>query len=81
MVEASSYCLYFLLFIQLEVSKRKIQDMNKEQESLIDIFSEERARRDIEEENLRKKLKVIFLSIHFLLKFVTTDATVYAWLL
>ena len=36
----------------------KIQDMNKEQDSLIDVFSEERARRDIEEENLRKKLKV-----------------------
>ncbi|XP_074350329.1 protein MICRORCHIDIA 7-like [Apium graveolens] len=35
----------------------KIQEMNKEQESLIDVFSEERLRRDIEEENLRKKLK------------------------
>ncbi|KAK1389655.1 Protein MICRORCHIDIA 4 [Heracleum sosnowskyi] len=42
---------------ELEVSKRKIQDMNKEQETLIDVFSEERGRRDIEEENLRKKLK------------------------
>lgn len=42
---------------KLEVSMRKNQDMNKEQETLIDVFSEERSRRDIEEENLRKKLK------------------------
>lgn len=36
-----------------------MEDLNKEQESLIDIFSEERGRRDREEESLRKKLKVI----------------------
>ncbi|KAE9453611.1 hypothetical protein C3L33_14475, partial [Rhododendron williamsianum] len=42
---------------KLEEASRKIEEMNKEQENLIDIFSEERERRDIEEENLRTKLK------------------------
>lgn len=32
--------------------------MKKEQESLIDIFSEDRDRRDKEEEDLRNKLEV-----------------------
>lgn len=64
------------------MSRKTIQDMNKEQDNLIDIFSEERQRRDIEEENLRKKLKVfLFCVIIALLKFVSTDATFYSWLL
>ncbi|KAL2539640.1 Histidine kinase [Abeliophyllum distichum] len=42
---------------ELHEASRKIEELSKEQESLIDIFSEERERRDIEEENLRKKLK------------------------
>ncbi|XP_022869398.1 protein MICRORCHIDIA 4-like isoform X2 [Olea europaea var. sylvestris] len=42
---------------ELHKANRKIQELVKEQDSLIDIFSEERERRDIEEENLRKKLK------------------------
>ncbi|PIA50983.1 hypothetical protein AQUCO_01100064v1, partial [Aquilegia coerulea] len=42
---------------KLKASEAKIEEMNKEQEALIDIFSEERNRRDSEEENLRKKLK------------------------
>lgn len=42
---------------QLQEAQTKIEEMNKEQESLIDIFSEERDRRDVEEENLRKKLR------------------------
>ncbi|KAJ6970814.1 hypothetical protein D5086_028556 [Populus alba] len=42
---------------QLQEAQRKLEELNKEQESLIDIFSEERVRRDQEEENLRKKLK------------------------
>ncbi|XP_060204157.1 LOW QUALITY PROTEIN: protein MICRORCHIDIA 7-like [Lycium barbarum] len=42
---------------QLQEATRKIEELNKEQESLIDIFTEERQRRDVEEENLRKKLK------------------------
>lgn len=51
---------------QLEASRSKIQDMNKEQEGLIDIFSEERVRRDVEEGNLRKKLKVILFNYSLL---------------
>lgn len=43
---------------QLQEATKKIEELNKEQESLIDIFSEERERRELEEENLRKKLKV-----------------------
>ncbi|KAK6920478.1 hypothetical protein RJ641_014156 [Dillenia turbinata] len=42
---------------QLQEARQKILELNKEQESLIDIFSEERERRDTEEDNLRKKLK------------------------
>ncbi|XP_024976777.1 protein MICRORCHIDIA 7-like [Cynara cardunculus var. scolymus] len=42
---------------QLEEAKEKSEILNKEQESIIDIFAEERDRRDIEEEALRKKLK------------------------
>ncbi|KAM7471545.1 hypothetical protein LguiA_009728 [Lonicera macranthoides] len=42
---------------QLQEATKKIEELNKEQESLIGIFSEERERRELEEENLRKKLK------------------------
>ncbi|PIN22523.1 MORC family ATPase [Handroanthus impetiginosus] len=42
---------------QLEEVNQKYEELSKEQETLIDIFSEERQRRDIEEENLRKKIK------------------------
>ncbi|CAI0548095.1 unnamed protein product [Linum tenue] len=45
------------LKIQLDQAQQKVEDLNKEQESLIDIFSEEKERRDKEEDNLRKKLK------------------------
>ncbi|XP_073273513.1 protein MICRORCHIDIA 7-like [Primulina huaijiensis] len=48
-------CKY--LEIQVQESNRKYVELSKEQESIIDIFQEERQRRDIEEENLRKKLK------------------------
>lgn len=41
---------------QLQEAHKKIEELNKEQESLIDIFSEERDRRDNEERNLRQKL-------------------------
>ncbi|TXG48549.1 hypothetical protein EZV62_024424 [Acer yangbiense] len=43
--------------IRLQEAQHKIEELNKEQESLIDIFSEERDRREREEENLRKKIK------------------------
>jgi len=46
------------LLLQLQEAQQKLEELNKEQESLIDIFSEERDRRDQEEESLRKKLKV-----------------------
>lgn len=42
---------------QLQVAQQTIEELNKEQESLIDIFAEERDRREREEENLRKKIK------------------------
>ncbi|EMS56221.1 hypothetical protein TRIUR3_06431 [Triticum urartu] len=42
---------------RLEDLQRQLDTANKEQEALIDIFSEERSRRDEEEENLRQKLK------------------------
>jgi hypothetical protein len=42
----------------VEDLQRQLESANKEQEALIDIFSEERNRRDQEEDNLRKKLKV-----------------------
>ncbi|XVE63715.1 hypothetical protein DITRI_Ditri07aG0041900 [Diplodiscus trichospermus] len=45
------------LEIELAEAQNKIDQLNIEQESLINIFSEERDRRDKEEENLRKKLK------------------------
>ncbi|KAF3438470.1 hypothetical protein FNV43_RR21232 [Rhamnella rubrinervis] len=42
---------------KLQEAEQKIEELNKEQETLIDIFSEERDRRDAEEKNLRKKLQ------------------------
>ncbi|PWA40928.1 histidine kinase-like ATPase, C-terminal domain-containing protein [Artemisia annua] len=42
---------------QIEEIKGKSEHMYKEQEAIIDIFAEERERRDVEEETLRKKLK------------------------
>jgi hypothetical protein len=42
----------------VEDLERQLETANKEQEALIDIFSEERSRRDEEEENLKEKLKV-----------------------
>uniref|UniRef100_A0A2P2JUM4 Morc S5 domain-containing protein n=2 Tax=Rhizophora mucronata TaxID=61149 RepID=A0A2P2JUM4_RHIMU len=46
-----------LLERQLQEAKQKLDELDKDHESLIAIFSEERERRDMEEENLRKKLK------------------------
>ncbi|WKA01453.1 hypothetical protein VitviT2T_019734 [Vitis vinifera] len=46
-----------LLETQLQEAIQTIEERNKEQDSLIETFSEERERRDIEEANLRKKLK------------------------
>ncbi|GFZ08012.1 histidine kinase-, DNA gyrase B-, and HSP90-like ATPase family protein [Actinidia rufa] len=45
-----------LLETKLAEASQTIEDLNKEQENLIDIFAEERGRRAAEEANLRKKL-------------------------
>ncbi|KAL6973002.1 Protein MICRORCHIDIA 7 [Sarracenia purpurea var. burkii] len=55
------------LLNQLKEALLKIEELNKEQENLIDIFAEERQRRDTKEENLRKKLKDASNSIQELL--------------
>nr|CAE03980.3 OSJNBa0033H08.4 [Oryza sativa Japonica Group] len=57
---------HFLM--QLEDAQRQLETSNKEQEALIDIFSEERGRRDLEEENLRGKLKDASSTIQDLLE-------------
>ncbi|WZY69500.1 LOW QUALITY PROTEIN: hypothetical protein YC2023_001740 [Brassica napus] len=43
--------------LQVELARQKIEEMSKEQENLISIFTEERDRRDVEEESLRNKLE------------------------
>ncbi|XP_010482378.1 PREDICTED: protein MICRORCHIDIA 4-like isoform X2 [Camelina sativa] len=42
---------------EVETLKKKLEETEKEQENLIDVFSQERDRRDMEEENLRNKLE------------------------
>jgi len=42
---------------EVETLKNKLKEMDKEQASLIDVFAEDRDRRDKEEENLRIKLE------------------------
>ncbi|KAG5520583.1 hypothetical protein RHGRI_033235 [Rhododendron griersonianum] len=42
---------------KLQEAQREIEKMDKEQESLIEIFAEERSRRDAEEDILRNRLK------------------------
>lgn len=62
----SFFLNFCLVHWQLQVAQQTIEELNKEQESLIDIFAEERDRREREEENLRKKIKVSFLTfMHF----------------
>ncbi|CAM9002196.1 unnamed protein product [Rhodiola kirilowii] len=46
-----------LLEAQIEEVEKKTEEMNIEHEKLIDIFSEERERRDAEEESLKKLLE------------------------
>ncbi|KAL8127294.1 protein MICRORCHIDIA 4-like [Apium graveolens] len=53
---------------KLEEAQQKIQEFDKEQETLIDIFSEERSRRDQEEDNLRMRLKDASQTIEDLMK-------------
>ncbi|KAG0485718.1 hypothetical protein HPP92_009797 [Vanilla planifolia] len=56
------------LIDKVEDTEKKLEELNKEQEALIDIFAEERNRRDEEEANLRKRLKEAQDEIHDLLK-------------
>ncbi|KAG0525295.1 hypothetical protein BDA96_06G043400 [Sorghum bicolor] len=53
---------------RVEDLQRQFESATKEQEALIDIFSEERNRRDQEEESLRKKLKDASSTIQDLLE-------------
>lgn len=53
---------------KLEAAERKLEEANKEQEALIDIFSEERCRRDREEELLRKRNREATTTIQDLLQ-------------
>ncbi|KAL6011705.1 hypothetical protein ACLOJK_002169 [Asimina triloba] len=43
--------------VKIHEFEKKLEEANKEQEALIDIFSEERSRRDREEEMLKRKFK------------------------
>lgn len=58
---------------QLEAAQKKLEEANKEQEALIEIFSEERGRRDRDEEHLRKKLKDASLTIEELTEKLSTS--------
>ncbi|GKV18984.1 hypothetical protein SLEP1_g29287 [Rubroshorea leprosula] len=57
---------------ELKAADDKVEELNQEQESLIEIFSEERDRRNKEEENLRKKLKEASNTIQELLEKIKT---------
>lgn len=52
----------FLLSLQVQTLKDKLEDVEQEQASLIDVFAEDRDRRDKEEEDLRNKLEVLIRS-------------------
>ncbi|XP_010943619.2 protein MICRORCHIDIA 7 [Elaeis guineensis] len=58
---------------QLEAAHQKLEEANQEQEALIEIFSEERGRRDKEEETLRKKLKDASSTIQELIEKLSTS--------
>ncbi|EPS74601.1 hypothetical protein M569_00153, partial [Genlisea aurea] len=53
---------------QLELATRKYEELSKEQECLINLFSEERKRRDADEALLRDKIKEASSTIEELLK-------------
>ncbi|KAL8226042.1 hypothetical protein R6Q57_018599 [Mikania cordata] len=59
------------LEVQLEEHRQKFEALNKEQDSIIAIFSEERERRDAEEEALKKKLKEAEITKQDLMEKVT----------
>lgn len=49
------------IMIQLQNTKRMIATMDQEQEMFVTTFADERSRREEEEENLRRRLKVRLL--------------------
>lgn len=53
---------------KLNDAEKRIEELNNDQETLIDVFSEERDRRDSEEKNLRKKLQEASNTIEELLE-------------
>ncbi|XP_020237067.1 protein MICRORCHIDIA 7 [Cajanus cajan] len=53
---------------QLNDAEKRIEELNNDQETLIDVFSEERDRRDSEEKSLRKKLQEASNTIEELLE-------------
>ncbi|XP_020253957.1 protein MICRORCHIDIA 4-like, partial [Asparagus officinalis] len=57
-----------LLTEQFEAAKKKLDEATKEQEALVDVFAEERIRRDKEEETLRNKLRDASITIQDLLE-------------
>ncbi|XP_078447322.1 histidine kinase-, DNA gyrase B-, and HSP90-like ATPase family protein [Wolffia australiana] len=56
------------LSIRLRETEKNLEKANKEQEALIDLFSEERIRRDREEDKLRKMLRDASTTIQDLLQ-------------
>ncbi|MQM02746.1 hypothetical protein Taro_035520 [Colocasia esculenta] len=60
---------------KLEEAEKKLEQANKEQEALVDLFSEERSRRDKAEEVLRKKLKDASVTIQELLQKLSSNSS------
>lgn len=59
-------CIFLIFFLhQLIDAEKKLEELNNEQETLIDVFAEERDRRDAEEKKLRNKLEVLLLPSAF----------------
>ncbi|KAJ0039310.1 hypothetical protein Pint_23772 [Pistacia integerrima] len=56
-----------LVFLQLQKAQQKIEEMDQEQITLIDMIQEERGRRDAEEDRLREKLREASSTINDLL--------------
>ncbi|XP_020088409.1 protein MICRORCHIDIA 4-like [Ananas comosus] len=65
-----------LLAAKLEEAEQLVEKLTKEQEALLDIFAEERCRRDSEEERLRKKLEDATAAIRELVKKNSTVSNV-----
>ena len=58
-MEVFQFGLHYMVCEQFQKALQRIEEMDKEQEALINVFAEERERREQEEDSLRRKLKVI----------------------